>query len=431
MIEISYINHASVLISIDNIKLLVDPWFTGFCFDEGWGLRYHNTLDIELATMATHLWISHFHSDHYHLRTLKRILNANPEIILIANQSFNFSFDQVGRKIGFKNIICFHERKKMKITDHISLVRYPTTGIDNMLLIESDYGNILNYNDCNLSGWAQKQLAKKIGPVDIFMSNFNHAGKLLVSPPINHLDIKNKLKKNFVDNFKNFNPHYVFPFASYHYYRAMESLDQNESMLDVTDLIPLQSNILNVKVGDTVKYSKSAVEIISETGYVKKNEIDSLKRKTSVNLDILLPYAEKYLINLRKNFGLFVYTLPDLFIKVTDLDIIVKFSASKGLRKINHGKHHIEAHSTALANWFNDVYGTDSFVVGAHFKISSNNKIPLKWQIIFGILIDNKLSIKHLFSMLFSRKGLEFLLNRREEIVGILLERKLSADYHD
>ena len=92
---------------------------------------------------------------------------------------------------------------------------------------------------------------------------------------------------------------------------------------------------------------------------------------------------------------------------------------------------HVTAHSSAIFNWFDRVYGTDNFVVGAHFEISHENKIPLKWQIVFGLLIGNKLDLRSILKMCFTPKGIRFLLNRREEIFGILTSFQLAAEYHD
>ncbi len=431
MITIDYLNHASVLISVDKIKLLIDPWFSGSCFGEGWGLRFDNPKAIEMAATASHLWISHFHSDHFHLPTLKQIIDVNPGIILIGNESYNFKLNQVGQKIGFEEIISFEERKELDIGGNVHLTRYPTTGIDNMLLIRSKYGTILNYNDCNLPGWTQKRLAKKIGPIDIFMTNFNHAGKLLVSPPINHLEIKNKLKKNFVDNYKYFHCRYIFPFASYHYYKAPESIEQNESMLVLSDLTRLGTNILDIEIGNQLVFSNGTAELIPAKVCIKPNRIDMKTRSDSAEFNDLIIAAEQYIKTLQKNYWFFIYALPDLFIRITDLDITVRLSSSKGLSRVKDIEPHIAANSSVIKHWFTDLYGTDNFVVGAHFEIVSIDKIPLKWQIVFGLLIDNKLSMSAMLKMFFSLEGLRFIYNRREEILGILLERKINADYHD
>ena len=65
-VRIHYLNHASMLVEVGTMRLLFDPWLEGTAFSGGWGLRYDNPDAIDLAASATHLWISHWHSDHLH-----------------------------------------------------------------------------------------------------------------------------------------------------------------------------------------------------------------------------------------------------------------------------------------------------------------------------------------------------------------------------
>jgi hypothetical protein len=90
----------------------------------------------------------------------------------------------------------------------------------------------------------------------------------------------------------------------------------------------------------------------------------------------------------------------------------------------------IECHSSVAHGWFTKPYGTDSLAVGAHFRILSRRKTRLVLHLAAGLLVENKLDPKSLLSMLASRSGAAFLWNRREEILGILLSRKVYADYH-
>ena len=434
MMKIEYLNHASVLIEIGEIRLLTDPWFFGTCFQEGWGLRYDNDKAIEKAKTATHLWVSHFHSDHFHVPTLKKILEINPEIIVLGNDSYNFQLNNAMKGIGFKNVIPLLERKEINLNDQVKIKRYPTTGIDNMLLIQSPYGNILNYNDCNLPPFAQKKISKKVQSIDVFLTNFNHAGKLLVYPKRKNDEIKKRLKDSFKDNFSLFDVKYVFPFASYHYYKAPESFDQNFSMLDGKELLEIDDRVLDIKIGDTLHYDKKNDTIKVEKEEVGINEMNQLIRGESIDFEKIEIAAKAYCKSLRKNYGIFCRLLPTFYIQIKDSNLLLNLNSQKGFEKVSAKANiepHIQVHSEPLYNWLNSEYGTDSFVVGAHFEIAHNNKIPLKWQIVFGLLIDNKLSVKSIFKMLFSISGIRFLINRREEILGILLERKINADYHD
>src|SRR5476649_2386365 len=109
-LDISLLNHASLLIEAGNVRFLTDPWYFGTAFEDGWGLRYDNSTALDSAATATHLWISHFHEDHLHTPTLRLLAERNPDIVFLANQSYNFDMTGAARRLGFKTVIAFPER---------------------------------------------------------------------------------------------------------------------------------------------------------------------------------------------------------------------------------------------------------------------------------------------------------------------------------
>lgn len=429
---IHFLNHASIIIQVDNIKLLMDPWFSGSAFEGGWGLRFNNQKALDLASTCTHLWISHFHEDHFHLPTLKKLAEINPNIIVLGNNSYNFQLDEAVKRAGFKNVIPLYERQPLELSEGFTVKRYPTTGIDNMLLIKTNKGTILNYNDCSLPPLSQKILKKQIGEIDILLTNFNHAGKLLLYPYPNNEVVRKKLIACFSTNYKIFNPSYVLPFASYHYYQAKESFHQNGSMISGEDLAPLDSKIIPWKIGERVEFNYQDKSIKREVdNEVELNEKVPLEHKNSYNLEQIKEVGSKFIEKLRKHYGPPTRLLPDLVIKVSDLDISINLSVKKGKVTDCSLPPHIVAHSEALYKWFSKIYGTDGFVVGAHFDIAEKNRIPLKWQIVLGMLLDNKLDLRSLIAMVFTKKGMKFLFHRKEEIFGILTTFRIAAEYHN
>jgi hypothetical protein len=429
--KISFLNHASVFIEVDQVKLLTDPWFEGYCFNGGWGLRFQNDRAWEKAKLATHLWVSHYHGDHFHPPTLKKILSINPGITVIGNNSYNFQMDESLRQLGFTKIISFRERKAIRLNPDTELMRYPTTGIDNMLLVRSKSGTVLNYNDCSLPVSSRKMLSKKIGKVDLFLSNFNHAGKLLLYPYPSDEEIKKKLVDAYKENLSIFKADYFMPFASYHYYRAPESINQNGSLLDGQELAGLAKKLLPARVGDEIIIEKGVGKVVSAAP-APQNTFTQLERKGGVDLNTIIKAAGDYCKRIRGHYFFTAYFMPRLTIKITDLDKTVILDPRKGMYEFaESAEPHIIAHSEPLNAWFSDRFGTDSFVVGAHFEINNRNRIPLKWQIILGLLIDNKLDLKSVLKMLFSAKGIRFLLNRREEIWGVVFSGRIHAEYQD
>ena len=434
-LSLSLLNHASILVRHSSgVSLLSDPWFSGYAFEQGWGLRFQNELAAELARTATHLWISHFHEDHMHMPTLKALHAMNPGIVVLANASFNFKIAAVARRIGFQNVIELGERRPLQLADEFSVTRYPVTGIDNMLLIDAGGQRILNYNDCNLSAFAQKQLAKRFGKVDILLSNFNHAGKLLHARKVSEKSIREKLVRNFRSNYEHFSPRVIIPFASHHYYRAPESVSQNATMIEPADLRQLDTRIVDLNVGDTIHYDAITDSHRVECGQRTTNELDAIERDQHNTVEELLAAGTTYANKLRSGHGALTRLLPGLGIDIVDLGKRAWFRPATGLTILPADSRrvaNISCHSTALYNWFTKPYGTDAFAVGAHFGMQSSSKSPLVALIAAGLLVENKLDVKSLLRGLFTTEGRQFLYNRREEIVGILLSGKIFADYHN
>lgn len=420
--NVQILNHAAIVIESGPVKLLCDPWFSGTCFEQGWGLKYHNPQCFEIAKTCTHLWISHFHGDHFHVATLRELLRINPAIIVLGNRSFNFQLDDALKSIGFANVISLLEREKTQIADDFAITRYPTTGIDNMLLVESNTIKLLNYNDCNLPVKAIESLINKIGRVDILLNNYNHAGKLLSYPLPAASEIKDELKIDYLTKSRLFNPRFIIPFASDHYYRAAESQEQNESLMRVEEISDLDPRIIPLATGETAEFDNQLTLVRhSSSALVAKNEREIIIRSHPKNFTELSAAFDVYAARLRKSFIYLLFWLPELYVEISDLKIVTAISINNKIRIINQPhSYHISATSEALYSWFSKPYGIDSFWVGAHFEMNQTAIVPLRWQLLIGLLTENKIDLLSMIKMIFSVGGVKFLWARREEIVAIV-----------
>jgi hypothetical protein len=384
-------------------------------------LKYHNPQCFEVAKCCTHLWISHFHEDHFHVATLRELARINPEIIVLGNHSVNFQLDNALKNIGFTNVIPLLERKELVIADNIKITRYPTTGIDNMLLLECDNIRLLNYNDCNLPIKAIKTLVIKLGRIDILLNNYNHAGKLLSYPLPSAEEIKKDLKADYLRKSVLFYPRYIIPFASDHYYRAAESQEQNESLMEVNEISDLDPRVIPLTVGEVAEFDGQLnLTRHKSSSFVLKNKREIIGRNNPRKFEELRDAFADYAARMRKSFIYLTFWLPDLFVEIPDLDVIVTLSINKGLTIVDRPHdYHISATSEALYAWFSKPYGIDSFWVGAHFEINQAAIVPLRWQLLVGLLTENKLDLLSMAKLMFSADGIKFLWARREEIVAI------------
>ncbi len=428
--NITLINHASCLIEFGDYKLLCDPWFEGSVFSGGWGLKYNSKGCYEFVKKSTHLWISHFHEDHLHRNTLLKILEVNPNIIIFANDSYNFQMSKFFQKMGSKNLIILEERKEFKFSENSSIIRYPATGIDNALLIKHKGYSYLNLNDVVLSNIALKLLSAQMGPIEIIMSNFNHAGKLMVKK-FDNKNIRKSLIENYQKNIAPFDFQYSLPFASYHYYRAPESKEQNLAMIGMDELSSLSTSSIPLKLGESVFYNPEEKTFIKKnTLQIFQNNEEILVRSESIDLEELIYLSKIYLLKVNKRFLYLLSFFESLIIYIYDLGLNLKLSFKKNkILVVKNQESHISMHSSMLKKWFSSIYGTDQLCVGAHFKIGNLGKGPLIKYLIVFMLFDNKLDFVSLLKMLFTFKGLKFFFNRREEIIGLILSRSLMADY--
>ncbi|MDQ3002499.1 MAG: MBL fold metallo-hydrolase [Fibrobacterota bacterium] len=437
MVSIRILNHACAIIDISGVSILIDPWLMGTCFDDGWGLRYDNADAFEAAGKCTHMWISHFHGDHFHVPTLKRIAKLNPGIVCIGNVSANFRMDEALGIIGFRNVIPFYERRPLKLADDLVLERIPATSIDNMLILRNRELTLLNYNDCVLPRYTKKVLSRKIGAVDIFMSNFNHAGKLLKNPLPADEAIRGLLVDNFKNTFLPFNPRWVVPFASHHYYRDGKSSDQNSSMLVVDELKDIDDRIVPIEVGEVCRFDMERLTVSrSAVDQVKKNNYEAgvSQAAKSIPTEAILEAARKYSKKARSAFVFPKLWAGALNIFVDDLACALVLDYTDGPRFDAHLEKSacdIATRSSSLLNWLSKLYGTDSFVVGGHFDILTKDLKKIKKHIILGITIDNKIDPRSLFKMLASLSGIQFYFNRREEILGLAVNRQIGSDYQN
>ena len=74
--SLTFINHASFLITTERINLLIDPWVEGTSFNTGWSLLDDSTSNQHVYSALDNdrnviIWYSHEHSDHFSVSFLK------------------------------------------------------------------------------------------------------------------------------------------------------------------------------------------------------------------------------------------------------------------------------------------------------------------------------------------------------------------------
>lgn len=124
--ELRFITHASVMLTLDGINVLTDPWFVGECLATGWWLKQPPKADAwELLAKADFMYMSHNHPDHLHAETLARARKNIPVIVP------KFDTDSVAkpmRDLGFTNVIELEPKRLYRVGDSNMLVAILPTG---------------------------------------------------------------------------------------------------------------------------------------------------------------------------------------------------------------------------------------------------------------------------------------------------------------
>ena len=76
--KITYISHAALLIEVDGLKIVTDPWLKGSSYCEQWFL-FPKPSGIEQTFDADFILYSHGHEDHLHPESLK-LLNKDAKV---------------------------------------------------------------------------------------------------------------------------------------------------------------------------------------------------------------------------------------------------------------------------------------------------------------------------------------------------------------
>jgi L-ascorbate metabolism protein UlaG (beta-lactamase superfamily) len=419
-VTIELLNHASLRIDSGAVSLLTDPWYSGLCFRGGWGLRQHNPDAMARATAATHLWISHLHGDHLHFPTLKELAKQAPDIRVLSNQCANFEVEKILQPLGFRSFIPLPERDQVSLAEDFRLTRYPTSGMDNMLVMHVGGKTILNFNDCNLPSAAIRSLRKRIGHVDVLMMSFNHAGKCFLrdSPAA----IKAYWKERFHRTVDAIAPRYAIPFASGHYYRAKDSAWQNASLMMPEELGDLSPAVLPMKLGTRLVLGPAqAMAVEVQTAAIEDVAFETKKPAGKADWAAVVAAANAHRELLKRVFLGLTFWMPPLRILVEDQKRVLVFDMARGISAEEpRGQEQIAAGADSLVEWFKGPFGTDTFSVGADFALKADDTRPLDRLFLAGLLMDNRLSARDLFRLALSPAGWKFLGSRREELWALV-----------
>ena len=384
--KIRFVSHASIIVEINDICIISDPWLSGSIFYDGWSLlsKAHK---VDWSKIS-HIWISHEHPDHFHVPSLKSIPEEFKSKITVMYQN------TIDKKVvnWFKNNnFIVHELprlKKIELAPKLFIKTGSTPQDDSWLLIDDGNTKFLNLNDCETKtkefDFIMKNFRRQIGKVDILASQFAFASYLGSTKKIRLKSAKTVIEKvNY--QIQVLKPKYFIPFASFSYFSHKENFYQNIDNNDIFDLVD------NINEHSTAKPIVMYPGDIWKVGNVFSNKINLKKYandykkcldgplldKTKIfNLDALCLKANLYRNKLLKN-NILLFLFRPLLVKiwVSDLNISVSFDLHQGLHIIKSKQQEcdVSISSDLIAGWFDNDYGGASAYISG--RIYYDNKI--------------------------------------------------------
>ena len=381
--ELEFVNHASVILRHKTVNLIMDPWFEGIVFDNGWSLISESKFQIEDFKRITHIWFSHEHPDHFFPPLLNKIPKEFKEkITVLFHKTNDKKVVNYCIKQGFKEVVELNPDEQYVIQDDLKIISNEFTDGDSWAYFSTDNLGILNVNDCIITNKSEAEIIKsKIGKVDVLLTQFSYANKI---GNINddELRIKAILEKKLRIHAQSevFNPKYIIPFASFVFFCHEENKYMNLPRFYLRDIVSFIDEELHKKSivlfpGDLwgfdenwdsesrVKNYESDFEKVKNFNFVKTKQVDlkELKEQSVI-------YSKRLL---SKN-----PTLKSLFKKlhfrffISDLNIACLFDGRNGMTESDFSKENadIVISSESLFYIFKFEWGAGTCNVNARYQ---------------------------------------------------------------
>lgn len=430
--KLTMICHASVLIEAGDVSLLMDPWLVGDAFNESWSMVSLPALKPEALQKITHIWISHEHPDHFSLPTLKSIPKEDKaRITVLYQRHFSSRIINVLRKLGFKAALELPLGRWVKIGAKGFEVQCQSVGtFDSLLAVRADGVTVLNVNDCWMNDSGDRTVARRVGRVDVLLTQFSIAhrvGNPEDTKPSKSSNVITKMRRYI----KVFRPDMTIPFASFVYFSHEENRYLNRWANQPHTVIE------NLQGSPTrVQFLYNGDSWSSETGFkLQGNAVEQYRadfaralnrpyrRHNSYPIDEVVKEGQRLVDKVRKRFPRQLFKrMSPIYFYLSDLERAICFDLSEGVREIIRKKEEcdIELGSQALWYSFRFPWGFDTLDVSGRFRLI-NRRVNMRGLYVchlFTIAFDTK---EASWASLLSARSISFWWSKRREVIGRLL----------
>lgn len=235
--------HACLEFSLSSYVLLSDPWLDGPAMMGAWTHYPPNDVNWD-ALHPSAIFITHEHSDHFHIPTLRRFSRQTP--IYVPDFANRRMVNRL-HDLGFDSVHPLRFGEPLNAAPGVTLTCFEPSSLwnDSIWLLELRGTKFLYLGDAGLN----PRIAELIGPVDIVASGFSPGAS---GYPLtwSHLDddakqqIMQRSKEGLIENLKQavtlYGASHVLPFAShfqlgYPAHRLFNGMIKKNTVMDVVE----------------------------------------------------------------------------------------------------------------------------------------------------------------------------------------------------
>lgn len=291
MPKITFLSHASFLLETPKVRILVDPWLVGSCYWRSWWNYPPVRESLITGLKPDAIYITHFHWDHWHGPSLKKLFSK--DTLIITHDEPNTRSVRDLRSIGFQNLRLLKHAERFRLDDvEMTAYQFGLFLNDSAIVMEAQDLVILNANDCKIAGASLKYLLGRHPRIDIALRSHSSANDRVCYTIDKNDAFMNDDPSHYTRSFKFFmdavRPKYAVPFASNHCYLHRDVLRFNEM---INDPYKLESKLRKEEKrgGWEIKVALSGDSYSLDTGFI----IDASNRKFFEEKDKhIVEYAE-------------------------------------------------------------------------------------------------------------------------------------------
>lgn len=421
--SVRLISHACVIIEVDGVSILTDPWLTGTAFNNSWRLV------TPAADLGPHLdeidyiWISHEHPDHFHIPSLRSLpADFRRRVPVLFQQSSDHPkmVKALTGMLGFSEVVLLPHKKWTPLKNGVSVLCYQSRQLDSALAVRGEGGTVLNVNDCDLSAHDLSSLVRTVGPVDFLLNQFSIAGFDGVEANLG--GAAKAVLDDVVTAHKALRPRATIPFASFSYFAASDNRFLNdhgntprrladrfaEEGLELVALLPGQQAVLGEP------HDNGPVLDAYDAIYAGRDELEYLQ-SDAVPFETLEAAFAKLLAKARGMHGsLGLKLLKPVVIGVPDLGLSVLMSLRDGRFERTEAAPSIEINSQPLQFMLSNDFGLQTLGVSGRLRVHGDHGNWFRHRVLLAML---NASVGLAPRQIFSRRQIGYFWSRRGDLL--------------